>query len=142
MLTGSAPVLSTVSSCLASSSGRPLGSPSLEIEMFWPSGSCTGRSALDVLIERDGETRGLSTGERVVHHLLGKVSHLPAALRCELQANDALPCGLVELHVGPVLLERIARQVRLFVDDVADDVDAVALQGRGLLNRIFVFPFS
>src|ERR687893_3021200 len=61
-----------------------------------------GRRALDVFVERDGEPGRLPAGERVVHHLLGKFPHLPATLCCELQAHDALPGGLVELHVSPV----------------------------------------
>src|SRR3712207_7274917 len=39
-----------------------------------------GGRALDVLVERDGEPRGLPAGERVVHHLLGELPHPPATL--------------------------------------------------------------
>src|SRR5215203_1287196 len=135
MLTGSAPVLSTVSSCLASSSGRPSGSPSLEIEMF-----LHGRRALDVLVEGDGEPRRLAARGGISQHVLGKFPHLPAALRCELQAHDALPGGLIELHVSPVLLERIARQVGLFVDDVADNRGTLAVRGRRLFEEDLGLP--
>ena len=63
-----------------------------------------GRRALDVLIERDGEPRRLTAGERVVHHLLGKVPHLPAALRGELQAHDALPVVWSNSTLAPFCL--------------------------------------
>src|SRR5918995_175691 len=63
-------------------------------------------SALDILVERDPEKGGLPARGGVGEHALGELAHLAAALGGQLEAHDASARLLVDLHVGPGLLER------------------------------------
>src|SRR5215217_3928881 len=140
MLTGSAPVLSTVSSCLASSSGRPLGSPSLEIEMFWPSGSCTvgalWMSWSSAMASRAGSP--LAAASASMFWVSSPICLPPSAVSSRLTMR--LPLVWSNSTLAPFCWSESPVMSGVLVDYVAIDVGATALYRGGLLEEDLRLP--